>query len=82
MSKKKKVVISKSGCCPKCASKKLNFDNYEFHLDSVIFNYECKECGFLGYEEYSCKFIGHSDIYGNQFWWKGDKIDIEDTDNE
>ncbi len=82
MNKKKKVVISKSGCCPKCGSNNLNFDDYEFNGDSVIFTYECKKCSFLGYEEHTCQFIGHSDTYGNQFWNEGDEVDMEDTDNE
>ena len=77
MSKKKKVIISKSGHCPKCGSKDLNYANHEFNGESVIFNYDCKKCGFLGYEEYACNFIGHSDTYGNQFWSEG-----EETNNE
>ncbi len=48
----------------------------------MIFTYECKKCSFLGYEEHTCQFIGHSDTYGNQFWNEGDEVDMEDTDNE
>jgi hypothetical protein len=81
MSKKKTMkpltIISAAGVCPKCASKDLNYDDYEFNGDSVIFNYECKKCGFLGYEEHTCSFIGHSDTYGHQFWSAG-----EDTNND
>ena len=76
--KNKKVVICKSGHCPKCGSNDLKYDNHEFNGESVIFNYDCKKCGFLGYEEYSCEFIGHSDTYGNQFWHDGDEINKEE----
>lgn len=77
MNKKKKVIVSKSGHCPKCGSNNLNYDNHEFNGDSVLFNYECKKCKFLGFEEYTCNFIGHSDTYGNEFWEQG-----EETNND
>jgi ssDNA-binding Zn-finger/Zn-ribbon topoisomerase 1 len=77
MPKKKKIVISKIGHCPKCGSNNLKYDDHEFNGDSVIFNYECKKCNFLGYEEYTCNFIGHSDTYGESFWNEG-----EETNNE
>lgn len=77
MSKKKKVIISQKGHCPHCGSNSLNYDDYNFNADSVIFNYACKECSFLGYEEYSCQFIGHSDTYGHQFWYEGDNTKDE-----
>ncbi len=75
MSKKK--IISKSGTCPICNSKKLEYGSFEFNADSVLFDYACKKCGFLGIEEYSCNFIGHSDTYGESFWNEG-----EETNNE
>ena len=77
MSKKKKVIISKSGHCPHCGSNSLKYDDHEFNGDSVIFNYECEKCNFLGYEEYTCQFVGHSDTYGHQFWSVG-----EETNND
>lgn len=80
--KKKKVVISKSGCCPKCSSDILRFDDFEFNGESVSFDYECEKCGFLGREEYTCDFIGHSDTYGEHFWSEGEEVDMEDNDNE
>jgi len=81
MDKKKTMkpltIISTAGICPKCGSKDLHHEDHEFNGGSVMFNYECKKCGFLGYEEYTCDFIGHSDTYGDKFWYKG-----EETNND
>ena len=76
MNKKNKVVISKSGCCPKCNSKRLIYDSPDFYADNVYFSYECKKCKFVGSEEY--QFNGHSLDSG--FFNEGEKIDLGDID--
>ena len=78
MNKKNKVFISKSGYCPKCNSKHLIYDSPDFYADSVYFSYECKKCKFVGSEEYSCQFNGHSLDSG--FFNEGEKIDLGDID--
>ncbi len=81
MGKKKTMkpltIISTAGRCPKCASQDLKYGFHEFNADSVMFDYECEKCGFLGLEEYTCDFIGHMDTNGHQFWSKG-----EETNND
>jgi RNA polymerase subunit RPABC4/transcription elongation factor Spt4 len=67
------TIISTAGVCPHCGSNNLKYDDHEFNGGSVIFNYECKKCTFVGYEEYTCDFVGHSDTNGHQFWSVGEE---------
>lgn len=85
MNKKKKVVISKSGCCPKCYSKNLKYNKPTYDNDYMYVDCDCLNCGSLLNEQYKINFIGTLILnrdFSESWVDVGTEITLKDTDNE
>jgi hypothetical protein len=55
-----KGIISEQGRCPKCQKQNLDYGAQDLQDDSIIYPYECRDCGFLGKEWFELSFQFHS----------------------
>jgi hypothetical protein len=55
--------MSKINACPKCGSKDLDWWDSDISSlgDTMIYPYDCNNCGFLGEEIHDLSFRGHRD---------------------